>query len=208
MSGVQCIRRPVCNRVARRLKNWEKRGRGLIERAYSLRVTRTRELVVLFSFVITTGRHYSATQIFAAGPRKYHRVQRLFFPFFSFFFFCIRLSRGQRDSYHQGSRPLRNFTDISTFPRQSSRSERSKVITRGKNENSSEPWRMTGTGGSRIALTGNRCVLTGEKPRRARSICNFHVSIFSPSPPRFPALFVSIAPIEYSMSLMGAFWKF
>lgn len=96
MSGVQCIQRPVCNRVARRLKNWEKRGRGLIERAYSLRVTRTRELVVLFSFVITTGRHYSATQIFAAGPRKYHRVQRLFFPFFSFFFFFAFVCRGGR----------------------------------------------------------------------------------------------------------------
>lgn len=101
MSRVQCIRRPVCNRVARRLKNWEKRGRGLIERAYSLRVTRMRELVVLFSFVITTpGRHHSATQIFAAGPRKYHRVQRLFFlsfPFFPFFFafVCRRFEGGE-----------------------------------------------------------------------------------------------------------------
>lgn len=173
MSRVQCIRRPVCNRVARRLKNWEKRGRGLIERAYSLRVTRMRELVVLFSFVITTpGRHHSATQIFAAGPRKYHRVQRLFFlsfPFFPFFFafVCRRFEGGGGNSYHQGSRPLmRNFADISTFRRQSSRTERSKVITRGvgegKMKSSSEPVDSR----SRIALTdGNRCVLTGEKPR-------------------------------------------
>lgn len=100
---------PVCNRVARRLKNWEKRGRGLIERAYSLRVTRTRELVVLFSFVITTGRHYSATQIFAAGPRKYHRVQRLFFPFFSFFFFLHSFVAGAEGFIPSGVAPLAKF---------------------------------------------------------------------------------------------------
>lgn len=114
MSRVQCIRRPVCNRVARRLKNWEKRGRGLIERAYSLRVTRMRELVVLFSFVITTpGRHHSATQIFAAGPRKYHRVQRLFFLSFPFFPFFLHLfvadSRGGGKFIPSGVAPLAKF---------------------------------------------------------------------------------------------------
>lgn len=212
MSRVQCTWRPVRNRVARRLKNWEKRGRGLIERAYSLRVTRMRELVALFSFVITTPPLRNAN-ICGLAPQISSRPTPLF-SLFLFFFFFLHLFVGiagtdfpgeGENSYHQGSRPLRNFTDISTFRRQSSRSERSKVITRGKTRANCGGW--LGTRGFAISnrIKPESMRFQGAKNRAARSRCDdsqfsflqFFLHLGS-------ALFVSI---EYSMplSLIGGF---